>query len=90
VQLSIASANRDETHFPNADSFDIARVPSRMLSFGSGPHACIGAHLAREEAHIALATLLQRMPSLRLDERRPVQWKRDAGNRGPLALPVVF
>src|SRR5581483_8402377 len=90
VQLVIASANRDEAHFPNADQYDITRPPSRMLSFGNGPHSCIGAHLAREEARIALITLFQRMPNLRLDERRPIQWKRNAGNRGPLSLPVVF
>jgi cytochrome P450 len=90
VQLSIASANRDETHFTSADTFDITRAPSRILSFGTGPHACIGAHLAREEGRIAIQTLFQRMPNLRLDEGRPVQWKRDAGNRGPLSLPTRF
>src|SRR5207248_11595762 len=90
VQLSISSANRDEAHFLHADQFDIGRPPSRMLAFGNGPHACIGAHLAREEARIALATLLQRLPNVRLDPSRPVQWKRDAGNRGPLSLPVLI
>jgi cytochrome P450 len=90
VQLSISSANRDEAHFPNADTFDVTRPPSRMLSFGSGPHACIGAHLAREEARIALSTLFQRLPNLRLDASRPTVWKRDAGNRGPMSLPVLF
>jgi cytochrome P450 len=90
VQLNIASANRDEAHFPNAETFDIGRPPTRMLAFGNGPHSCIGAHLAREEARIALSTLFQRMPNLRLDDSRPIFWKRDAGNRGPLSMPVLF
>ena len=90
VQLVITSANRDEAHFPNPETFDITRPPTRMLSFGAGPHACIGAHLAREEARIALGTLFQRLPNLRLDAAHPAQWKRDAGNRGPISLPVLF
>jgi cytochrome P450 len=90
VQLVITSANRDEAHFANPETFDITRPPTRMLSFGAGPHACIGAHLAREEARIALGTLFQRLPNLRLDPAHPVQWKRDAGNRGPISLPVLF
>src|SRR5205823_1463470 len=47
VQLVIASANRDEAHFPNADQYDITRPPSRMLSFGNGPHSCIRARPSR-------------------------------------------
>ncbi len=90
MQLNIASANRDEAHFPAADRFDITRPPSRILSFGLGPHACLGAHLAREEAHVALEALFRRMPNLRLDERRAIEWHRDAGNRGPIVLPVLF
>lgn len=90
VQLSVASANRDEAHFPHADQFDITREPTRMLSFGIGPHGCIGAHLAREEARIALETLFRRLPNLQLDQNHPIQWHRDAGNRGPSVLPVVY
>jgi cytochrome P450 len=90
VQLVITSANRDEAHFPDPERFDITRPPARILSFGNGPHACIGAHLAREEARIALGTLFQRLPKIQLDPQRPPQWHRDAGNRGPIALPVVF
>jgi cytochrome P450 len=90
VQLSIASANRDETHFCNPDYFDIKRKSGKIMSFGHGPHGCLGAHLAREETHIALETLFRRMPHLRLDETREIRWYRNAGNRGPDALPLVF
>ena len=90
VQLSIVSANRDAAHFPEPDWFDIGREPGRILSFGYGPHGCIGGHLARDEARIALTTLFRRMPKLRLDESKQIQWYRNAGNRGPSSHPIVF
>lgn len=90
VQLSIASANRDGAHFPDAERFDIARSPGKHLSFRMGPHGCLGASLAREEASIALTTLFQRLPKLKLDASRPIQWYRNAGNRGPITLPLAF
>ncbi len=60
------------------------------MSFCHGPHGCLGAHLAREETRIALETLFRRMPDLRLDESSEIQWYRNAGNRGPEALPLIF
>jgi cytochrome P450 len=90
VQLSIASANRDSTHFPDAERFDFSRTPGRYVSFGMGPHGCLGAALAREEASMALATLFRRMPGLRPDASQPIQWYRNAGNRGPITLPLLF
>jgi cytochrome P450 len=90
VQLSIASANRDEAEFPDPDRFDITRNPGKVLSFGHGPHGCLGAPLAMEEAQIALETLFRRMPELRLDGSREIRWYRNAANRGPERLPLVF
>lgn len=90
VQLSIASANRDETRFPDPDRFDITRRSGRTLSFGHGPHGCLGALLAIEEAQISLETLFRRMPAMKLDESRDIVWYRNAANRGPDALPLVF
>jgi cytochrome P450 len=90
VQLSIASANRDGAHFPDAGRFDISRSPGKHVSFGMGPHGCLGASLAREQASIALTALFQRLPSLRLDASQPIQWYHNAGNRGPLTLPLAF
>jgi cytochrome P450 len=90
VQLSIASANRDARHFPDPDRFDITRRPGKALSFGHGPHGCLGAPLALEESRIALETLFRRMPDLRLDESREIRWYRNAANRGPESLPLVF
>ena len=90
VQLSIASANRDPARFPNPDYFDITKKRGPSLSFGHGPHGCLGALLAMEEARISLETLFRRVPDLRLDETREIKWYRNAANRGPESLPVVF
>ncbi|MBV9141166.1 MAG: cytochrome P450 [Pseudonocardiales bacterium] len=65
--LLFGSGNRDETTFPNPDSVDLDRPNVRAhLAFGRGLHACSGAPLARTEIRIALETLLQRLPGLRL------------------------
>jgi cytochrome P450 len=91
VQLSIAAANRDPSRFPDPDRFDVARNPHGVLSFGHGPHGCLGARLAKEEALIALEVLFRRFGAdLRLDHSREVRWYRNAGNRGPEALPLSF
>ncbi|MEV2267330.1 cytochrome P450 [Nonomuraea africana] len=54
-----ASANRDETVFPDPDRFDIARTPNDHVSFGFGPHVCLGAHLARVQMRAVFAELLR-------------------------------
>ncbi|AWH92723.1 cytochrome P450 [Dietzia lutea] len=54
VLLLIGSANRDEEVFERGDTFDLSRDTSASLSFGQGPHFCLGAHLARLEGRIAL------------------------------------
>src|SRR5581483_6541361 len=91
VQLSIAAANRDPSHFPDPDRFDAARNPHGVLSFGHGPHGCLGARLAKEQSTIALEVLFRRLGThFRLDPDRELRWYRNAGNRGPEALPVRF
>lgn len=90
MQLSIASANRDAAHFPDPERFDISRKPGRYLSFGFGPHGCLGAPLAKEKARIALETLFRRMPDIKLDESREIEWYRNAANRSPITLPLTF
>ncbi|MGI9184255.1 MAG: cytochrome P450 [Solirubrobacteraceae bacterium] len=66
VRLSLAAANRDPALFTAPDEFELDRPPRRHLAFAQGPHVCIGVHLARLETRVGLATLLARLPRLRL------------------------
>lgn len=74
VAVQLPAANRDPNAFPDPDRFDITRKPNAHVSFGGGPHICIGAPLARMEAQIAIAALFRRFPDLRLTDARPV-WR---------------
>ncbi|HEY8514329.1 MAG TPA: cytochrome P450 [Candidatus Binatia bacterium] len=67
----IGSANRDESHYPEPDRWDLHRGADDHLSFGGGRHFCLGYHLARIEARIALEAVLDRLRNLRLDPERP-------------------
>ncbi|WP_394934893.1 cytochrome P450 [uncultured Ilumatobacter sp.] len=88
---SMATGNRDESVFPNANSFDIRKEPagSPHLTLGSGIHYCLGAWLARAELQEALPILARRMPDLALADG--VKWK-PPGTAifGPDRLPVTF
>ncbi|GAB2685210.1 hypothetical protein GCM10009743_70960 [Kribbella swartbergensis] len=71
VTVSLAGAGRDPAVFPSPDDFDVRRSNARRhLAFASGPHICLGMHLARLEALTALTALL-RLPGLRLDPSSP-------------------
>ena len=72
VTISLAGANRDPAVFPDPDRFDLTRDNTRLhVTFAQGPHVCIGMHLARLEAQVALRRLLARLPGVRLDPERP-------------------
>jgi hypothetical protein len=73
VRVSVSAANRDPAVFSDPDRLDLDRSsePRSHLAFAHGPHVCLGVHLARLEVRTALATLLRRLPSLRLDPSRP-------------------
>ncbi|MEU3463561.1 cytochrome P450 [Streptomyces sp. NPDC006733] len=62
-----ASANRDPAVFPDPDRFDITRDPGDHLSFGSGPHFCLGSHLARTQMRAMVRQVLTRLPGLEPD-----------------------
>ncbi|GAA2774951.1 cytochrome P450 [Streptomyces rameus] len=71
VVLLGAAGNRDPRVFEDPERFDVHRSPGRHLAFGHGPHACIGARVARLELTVVLTTLLERLPGLRLAQRIP-------------------
>ena len=90
VTISIAGANRDPDFFPDPDRFDVLRENVRhQIAFASGPHRCIGMHLARLEAHTAIRRLLDRLPRLRLDPERPTA-PRGLVFRKPPALNAIW
>ena len=67
VIVSLAAANRDPQHFPDPDRFDIRRMNSRShVTFAQGPHACIGAQLARLETRAALNAVMDLLPDISL------------------------
>ena len=72
VRVSLAGANRDPAVFPEPDRFDVRREHTRLqVAFAHGPHVCLGMHLARLEAQLALRRAFERLPGLRLDPDRP-------------------
>jgi cytochrome P450 len=86
--LLTASANRDERAFDDPDRFDIHRQPRQHLAFGFGIHHCLGAHLARLEARVALEELLKRFPEWDIDWDNAVQ-AHTSTVRGWEKLPVI-
>ena len=91
VMLMLAAANRDENRHEDPDDFDIFRSnPKPHISFGHGPHMCLGVHLARIEMRVALEHLLDRLPNLRLDPAGVDPHIRGQVFRSPTDLPVLF
>lgn len=91
VFLLLAAANHDPAQFPEPERLDLGRSPNRHLSFGHGPHFCIGAALARLQGQIAIGTLLRRLPGLRLDiDPEALVWRPTMILRGLQALPLRF
>jgi cytochrome P450 len=75
VMCSLFAANRDPARFPDPDRFDITRTDNDHLAFGGGVHFCLGSHLARMEAQLAIGGLVARFPTLELKSEEPV-WGR--------------
>ena len=89
LQAYLGAANRDPALFSNPDQLDVTRQGPRHLSFGYGPHYCLGAALARMECQIALAALIERMPNIQLASE-DLHWKVNFAIRGLESLPVTF
>jgi cytochrome P450 len=91
VALLLGSANRDERKYEHPELFDIFRSSRQSVGFGFGVHVCLGMHLARMETRVAINTLFDRLPDLRL-AAAPDQDLHIKGMafRSPIALPVAF
>ncbi len=91
VLCLLGSANHDPAVYPDRpDSLDITRPNVRPLSFGGGIHFCLGAQLARLEAEVAIATLLRRLPDLKLDDAENPEWRPTFVLRGLKQLPASW
>jgi len=85
----LGSANHDDRKYPNAESLDPARNPREIMSFGQGPHFCLGQYLTRMEAKVAMSILLDRFETL-IPVSDDVVWMDSYFARGPKTLPVRF
>ena len=83
------SANRDPRHFREPDRFDVQRRFNAHLTFGAGPHTCVGNYLARLEAELAFSMLLARYRRIEMWDPRP-PWAHTLLVRGLKSLNVVF
>lgn len=91
VVVSLASANRDGAQFPDPDRIDLERAQRGHLALGHGPHLCLGGHLARIEAEVALATFFDRFTDVRLRiDPAKVVWTHGPSMRAPHELPATF
>jgi cytochrome P450 len=90
VQCMVASANRDESVFENADTFDIGRRQKPSFGFGFGPHMCIGQFVAKLELQCAINAILDLFPNVRLDPSKPKPRIEGAMLRGASSLPVIW
>jgi cytochrome P450 len=87
----LGAANRDPARFREPGTFDLDRQDNKHVAFGRGSHYCLGAPLARLETEIALATLLRRLPGLRLvGDPNAVEWRPVPLFRSLVALKVAW
>jgi unspecific monooxygenase len=88
--LLYGDGNRDPARFPDPHCFDITRSDNPHLTFGLGIHYCVGAPLARLEMQVAVQTLLERLPDLRLADDAVLEYRPTYVIRGLKALLVRF
>ena len=81
------SANRDDRHFADADTFDVHRTPGQIFTFSFGPHFCLGASLARLEMRLVLEATLERFPEWTVDHEH-AELTEGIDTRGWEKLPV--
>lgn len=91
ILLLMGSANRDETRFDDADTFDIDRPNAREhLSFGYGIHYCLGNMLAKLQTKVAIEEVARLVPGLRLADDADIRFGDNLSFRAPVAVPVTW
>ena len=90
VSIINGSASRDEARWDGPGEWDLDREPQQHMAFGTGPHQCLGMHLARMELEVGINAVLDRLPNLRLDPDAEHPVISGYAFRGPLKLPVLF
>lgn len=90
VHTCFGAANRDPARWDDPDTFDPGRAPRTHLAFGSGPHVCLGMHVARAEILTGVTAVLDRLPNVRLDADAEAPRVIGMYERGPTAVPVVW
>jgi cytochrome P450 len=88
VVVYFSSANRDERVFPEPDRFDVGRRPNDHLTFGHGPHFCLGAHLARRQMRAIFAAALDRFGGV--EQAGPAVRMRSNFQNGVKHLPICW
>src|SRR3569832_742205 len=88
VVMYFGSANRDPAKFAHADKLDLSRTPNEHIAFGTGPHGCLGQHIARIEIDAMLIEVLTRMNGFRL--KGDPKWLPSNFISGPQVMPVTF
>ncbi|MBV9695052.1 MAG: cytochrome P450, partial [Alphaproteobacteria bacterium] len=88
VVMYFGSANRDPEKFERPDTLDLSRAPNEHIAFGTGPHGCLGQHIARIEIDAILTEVLTRMRDIEIVGRP--EWLPSNFISGPKRLPVRF
>ena len=90
VSVISGSASHDESRWADPGQWDLDREPKPHMAFGTGPHQCLGMHLARMELEVGINAVLDRLPNLRLDPDAEPPAISGYAFRGPPSLPVLF
>ena len=89
--MSLAAANHDPRAFDEPETFDMdRRNAARHISFGRGPHICLGRILAKQEVQTVLELLVEKVPSIRLVEDQKLQHAANFSFRGPKTLYLAW
>lgn len=91
VLAPVVAANYDPERFPAPDTFDVRRADNKHVTFGHGPHFCLGANLARVELQVAIGSLVRELPDLALaGSAQDLTWIGGSRVCGVSQLPVTW